>query len=79
MMKIFTKGKNYSLQKIVAICDKNGLAIVDCLKDENIISIERWNDGDGEDCIFEFSRVDEDVFKLSWLETRINLIPEKFK
>jgi hypothetical protein len=61
-MTIFTKSKNYSLREIIDICDKNGLITVDCLKDENIISIEEK----GGDCLFEFLKIGEDLFKLTW-------------
>jgi len=67
-MNIFEENKNYTLQEVSDICDKHGLAIVDCLKDENMISIEEWNDGDGRDSIFEFKRIEKSIFKLSWQE-----------
>ncbi|TRZ64624.1 MAG: hypothetical protein D4Q79_01160 [Spirochaetia bacterium] len=63
-MRIFVKDKNYSFQEIINICDKNDLITVDCLKDENMISVEK----EGVDCIFEFIKIHEDVFKLTWLE-----------
>ena len=40
-MKIFTKDKNYSLPEVIDICNQNGLITVDCLKDENMISIKK--------------------------------------
>ena len=61
-MTIFTKGKNYSLRELIDICDKNGLITVDCLKDENIISVEEK----GVDCLFEFLKIGKDLFKLAW-------------
>ncbi len=61
-MKIFTKNKIYSLPKIIDICDQNGLITVDCLKDENMISVEK----EGADCLFEFHKIDDDLFKLTW-------------
>lgn len=67
-MDIFLKNKNYSLQEVNNICNQNDLAVVDCLKDENLISIEKWNAGEGEDCLFEFDRVDENLFKLSYID-----------
>jgi len=67
-MNIFSKTKKYSLREIIDICSKNGFAIVDCLKDENMISVEKWNNGDGEDCLFEFDKVGEDNFKIRWSE-----------
>ena len=64
-MDIFTKTKNYSLPEIISICDKNGLITVDCLKDENMVSVEK----EGADALFEFYKIGEDLFKLTWLET----------
>ncbi len=63
-MSIFSKNKNYSLREIIDICDKNDLITVDCLKDKNMISVEK----EGVDCIFEFSKISDDLFKLTWLE-----------
>ncbi len=63
-MNIFIKNKNYSLQEIINICDKNGLITVDCLKDENMISVEEK----GVDCLFEFHKIGEDVFKLTYAD-----------
>ena len=74
-MKIFTKNKIYSLSEIIDICDKNGLVTVDCQKDENMISVEKWNNGEGEDCLFEFLRVADDLFRATWLENDIMLEP----
>ncbi|MFH0803840.1 MAG: hypothetical protein V1877_01850 [Candidatus Tagabacteria bacterium] len=65
MKNIFCKNKIYYEDEINSIATANGMAIVDCLKDENMISLENWNNGEGEDCLFEFLRVGEDVFKLS--------------
>ena len=65
-MEIFTKNKYYSLRKIIDICNNNNLITVDCLKDENMISVEE----EGADCLFEFLRIDDDLFRLSWQETR---------
>ena len=60
--QIFSKNKNYSLSEIIAICDQNGLVTVDCLKDENMISVEKA----GADCLFELHEVGDDLFKLTW-------------
>ncbi|MDD3463059.1 MAG: hypothetical protein PHW07_05390 [Sulfurospirillaceae bacterium] len=68
MIKIFTKNKQYSLEEIIYICNKYDLITVDCLKDENMISVEAYNDGALGDCIFEFKRVDDDIFKLSYVD-----------
>ena len=72
MGKIFNKNLFYSLQEIIEICGKNDLIIIDCLKDENIISIEEYNNGELGDCIFEFNRIKEDLFKLIYTD-KINL------
>ena len=61
-MEIFTKDKSYSLLEIVKVCDKNRLITVDCLKDENMISVEK----EGADALFEFHKIGEDLFKLTW-------------
>lgn len=61
------KDKSYSLPEIIDVCDKNGLITVDCLKDENMISVEK----EGADALFEFIKIGEDLFKLTWLETDI--------
>jgi len=50
------------LFEIIAICDQNGLVTVDCLKDENMISVEKA----GADCLFELHGVGDDLFKLTW-------------
>lgn len=68
MRKIFCKNKIYSENEINEIAVANGLATVDCLKDENMISIEKWNNGKGEDCLFEFDRIKEDNFLMRWSE-----------
>ncbi len=65
-MGIFTKNKNYSLPEIINVCDKNSLITVDCLKDENMISVEK----EGADCLFEFHKIGEDLFKLTWFANR---------
>ena len=71
-MKIFLRNKKYSFSDITEICDKNDLVTVDCLKDENMISVEEYNDGELGDCIFEFKRIKNDLFKLTWVD-KINL------
>lgn len=65
-MVIFKKNKLYKFKQISNICNKNGLATVDCLKDENMISVE---EKDGGDCLFEFHRTDDNLFRLTWAET----------
>ena len=68
MKNIFCKNKIYSENEINKITISNNLATVDCLKYENMISIEKWNDGEGEDCLFEFDRIGEDSFLMRWSE-----------
>lgn len=68
MRKIFVKNKIYSENEIKDIVIVNKLVIVDCLKDENMISVEKWNNGDGEDCLFEFDKIGKNNFKLRWSE-----------
>ena len=67
-MEIFTKNKNYSFPKIIDTCNKNGLITVDCLKDENMISIEKYNDGELGDSIYEFKKSKNGLFKLTWVD-----------
>lgn len=68
-MNIFEENKIYSFGEIVDICNVNSLTTVDCLKDENMISVEGWDDKEkclvGE-CLFEFNRIKEDRFSLRW-------------
>ncbi|PIV09967.1 hypothetical protein COS51_00355 [Candidatus Roizmanbacteria bacterium CG03_land_8_20_14_0_80_36_21] len=65
-MGIFTKNKNYSLPEIINVCDKNDLITVDCLKDENMISVEK----EGADALFEFQKIGDNLFKLTWFANR---------
>ena len=62
IVQIFSKNKKYSLPEIISICDQNGLITVDCLKDENMIGVEK----EGADCLFEFHKISDEVFKLTW-------------
>ena len=66
MKDIFEKNKIYSENEINKIAVANDLATVDCLKDENMISIEKWNNGEGEDCLFEFDKIKEDSFLIRY-------------
>lgn len=63
-MRIFKRRKVYSLQEVIDICDRNGLITVDCLKDENMLSVEE----EGADCLFEFHMMRDEKFKLTWEE-----------
>ena len=67
-MDIFVKEKNYLLEEIISICDENNLITVDCLKSENMISVEKYNNGELGDCIFELKRSKAGLFKLSWVD-----------
>ncbi|MDP2820877.1 MAG: hypothetical protein Q8O39_01565 [bacterium] len=68
MKQIFCKNKIYSEKQINKIAIANGLATVNCLNEENMISLEKWNNGEGEDCLFEFDRIKENSFLLRWSE-----------
>ena len=68
IMNIFVKNKKYSFEEISDICEKNDLMTVDCLKDENMISVEAWNNGDMGDCIWEFDQIKENLFKLKYVD-----------
>lgn len=61
---IFSKARNYTIQELIDISNNNGLVTVDCLKDEKMISIER----EGEDALFEFHKIDGDLYRLTWFE-----------
>ncbi len=71
-MTIFTRLRNYSLFEILNICKDKDLIVVDCLKEENMISIEEYNSGGLGDCLFEFNRIGEDTFKLVYID-KLNL------
>lgn len=78
MKKIFHKNKIYYFQEIADICDKNGLTTVDCLKDENIISVEEWDSKEkdlGGECLFEFDRIKEDNFLMRWSDFENKNLP----
>ena len=67
-MEIFTKDRRYSLPEIIKVCNKNSLITVDCLKDENMISVEEYNDGQLGDSIFEFKRIKNGLFRLTFVD-----------
>lgn len=66
-MNIFSKNKIYLFDQISEICSENNLTTVDCLKDENLISVEGFMDDElcGE-CLFEFDLIENDHFALRW-------------
>jgi hypothetical protein len=66
-MEIFVKNTMYAAEEIFDLCSKNNLTTVDCLKEESMISIEEFIDGElGGECLFEFDRIKCGYFKLSW-------------
>ena len=68
-MNIFSKTKKYSFNEIANICRVNSLTTVDCLKDENMVSVEGWDEKEeclGGECLFEFDRIFENKFLLRW-------------
>ncbi len=69
MKNIFYKNKIYSEDEINQIAATNNLTTIDCLKDENMISLEEFKNGElGGECLFEFDRIKEDVFLMQWSE-----------
>ena len=40
-----------------------------------MISVEE----EGVDCLFEFYKIDEDIFKLTWQENNLNLISKNIR
>lgn len=69
-MNIFVKNRIYSFDEISDICIENDMITVDCIKDEEMVSVEKFIDGElGGDCLFEFDRVGDDQFVLRWSET----------
>jgi hypothetical protein len=68
-MKTFVKNNFYTIAEINSICGELFLTTVDCLKDENLITIEGFEDGelDGT-CCGEFLRIEENKFKAIWLK-----------
>ena len=67
-MDIFIKDKTYLLDEIISICNENALITVDCLKDEKMISIEKYNNGELGDCIFELKQSKDSLFRLIWVD-----------
>lgn len=69
MKKIFSKNKIYSENQISEIATANNLVTVDCLKDENMISLEEFIGGElSGECLFEFDRIGENKFLMRWAE-----------
>jgi len=76
-MHIFGSNKIYTFDKIVYICNKNDLITVDCLKEERMISIEKYNNGELGDCIFEFDQLADDKFLLRWFDPNYIILTVK--
>jgi 5'(3')-deoxyribonucleotidase len=69
MLNCFAKNQIYSLSDIIEICNQNNLVTIDQLKDDNSIAIEEFIDGElGGVCLFEFERVGNDLFILTWVD-----------
>lgn len=64
MKGVFQKGKIYSERQIGEFAIANKMIPVDCLKEDNQITLEF----EGADTIYEFTRIDnkKDKFVLSW-------------
>ena len=62
--RIFQRGKIYSERGIGRLSVENNMIPVDCLKEDNQITVEF----EGMDAIYEFTRVsdEEDKFILTW-------------
>ena len=66
-MNIFAKNKTYLFEELANICTENSLTTVDCLKDENMVSVEKFDNGElGGECLFEFDKVKNGRFILRW-------------
>ena len=69
MKKLYQKNRIYSEDEISDIALSNGMITIDCLKDEDMISVEEWDGKElGGWCLFEFDRVGEDKFLRRWSE-----------
>lgn len=62
--KIFQKRKIYSEEEINRLSAKNNMITVDCLKDDNQITVEV----EGVDPVYEFTCLGNDKFVLTWSE-----------
>ena len=69
MSNLFSKNKVYSFGEISEIARQNGMTTIDCLKDDNMISLEGF---DGKHLsgtnVFEFRHLGNYLFKLKWFE-----------
>lgn len=59
------------MQEIIDVCNKNKLITVDCLKEENMISVEEYNNGELGDCIYEFRQLKNNLLQLTWSDEEI--------
>ncbi len=62
MENIYDKNIIYSEGEIIDIATTNGMITVDCLKEDNQISVEI----EGEENLFEFTRKRDNEFLLTW-------------
>ena len=68
-LNCFVKNQIYSLSDIIEICNQNNLTTIDQLKDDSTIGIEEFIDDElGGVCLFEFERVGNDLFNLTWVD-----------
>jgi len=69
MSNLFLETKIYSFGEIEEIATANKMAVIDCIKEENMISLEGFNGKDlGGTNLFEFDMIKNDKFKLRWFE-----------
>jgi len=66
---IFDKNKIYTFDELSYIAEKNRMAVINCIDDELMVSLEGYNGKylSGEN-VFEFNMVSEDGFKLRWFD-----------
>jgi len=68
-LNCFVKNQIYSFSNIIEICNQNNLTTIDQLRDDNTIGVEEFSDGElGGICLFEFERVGDDLFSLTWID-----------
>lgn len=65
--KIFNSKRIYIENEIYEIALNHGLTGVDCLKEDNTITVEELIDGQlAGECLFEFTRINATKFNLTW-------------
>ena len=60
----FELNKVYTEEEIIKISAENNMVTVDCLKDDNQITVEF----EGGDALYEFTLLKNGKFKLTWKE-----------